>query len=373
MRASLLEDNQLVDKMSPCFFGRICMCTQDFKLHARALLVHRYSMLRQLAHCLLLLGVCCVSTRAQLPPARLMDTNYTITGQVTTPSGRPVAHALVKLTMRGGGSRQVLTNEQGRYEFDDLKAGGFFLVANTTTYPEIRSAMVECNTSPLTDHLNVNLTLAEDLNAAETTKPSVISVAEAEQKVPKEARKAFLDGLKFKKDQPDKAQLSFSRAIELFPEYFQALSERGDLYIFQQRLDQATDDFDNALKANPHYGPALRGAGYCRLENRKYAEAIDDFQQSITAEPNNSNTHLLLGIASLELDQREAAKQVLQKALSLGAVRAHIYLGNLYAREGAYKQAADELHAYLNAEPLAIDAGKIKEREAEWRSRSTAP
>jgi Tfp pilus assembly protein PilF len=54
----------------------------------------------------------------------------------------------------------------------------------------------------------------------------------------------------------------------------------------------------------------------------------------------------LLGIANLELDRREAAKASLAKALLINppAIRAHIYLANLYAKDHQFKEAADELH-----------------------------
>jgi tetratricopeptide (TPR) repeat protein len=141
-------------------------------------------------------------------------------------------------------------------------------------------------------------------------------------------------------------------------------------------LDEAAADFDRALKLNAHYGPALRGAGYCKLEKKEFVEAIDLFEKSIFVDPNNANTHLLLGIANLELDRREPARAALQKALGFNTQpvpRAHIYLANLYARERQYLQAADELHKYIEADPLAPDAAGMKEIEAKWRARATVP
>jgi len=53
--------------------------------------------------------------------------------------------------------------------------------------------------------------------------------------------------------------------------------------------------------------------------------------------------------------------------------RAHIYLANLYARERQYLQAADELHKYIEADPMAKDAAELREIEAKWRARTTPP
>src|SRR5919202_1814347 len=133
-------------------------------------------------------------------------------------------------------------------------------------------------------------------------------------------------------NKPDHALASFNSAVELYPDYFQALAARGDLHILRRELAEAVADFERALKLNPRYGPALHGAGYCKLEQREFAEAIQYLEKSITAQPDNANSYLLLGIANLELDRREPARVALFKALTFNSpheLRAHIYLGNL--------------------------------------------
>jgi tetratricopeptide (TPR) repeat protein len=183
--------------------------------------------------------------------------------------------------------------------------------------------------------------------------------------------------VRFKEEgQRDKALERFSRAIELYPDYFQAMYERGDLYVTQRKLNEAAADFAHALKVDDHYGPALRGSGYCKLEKKEFAQAIDDFERSLSAEPDNANTYLLLGIANLELNRREPARQALQKALGFSAQpvpRAHIYLANLFALEHQYQQAADELRKYLDAEPTTADAAEMRKIEAQWRARAAVP
>ena len=319
---------------------------------------------------LILAGITAATGQAQ-------GDTFLITGQVTFFNGRPAARVIVTLATRTGMSRQAFTNDQGRFEFTDIGGGGFTLTASNPADPKQRSEVVERETPSrlLTDHLYVNLILGEG-DPGKISKPGVITVEEAEQKVPKEARKAFRQGLKFKEDNDlVKALQSFSQAITLYPDYVRALVERGDLYIAQHKLDDAAAEFYRALKVNDRDGPALRGAGYCQLEKKEFAGAIELFEKSISADPNNANTLLLLGIANLELDQREPAKAALLKALSLNppAVRAHIYLANVYAQERLYLQAADELHKYIEAEPLAAESAPMRDREAKWRALAAAP
>ena len=341
----------------------------------------RYSASRMLAGVVILAGMACVDGHAQQQPLPSQPPQplriFTIQGQVSLPDGRPAVHVLVTLTTSAS-RRQTYTGEQGRFEFPSMEAGGYSLTASSVAEPKLVSETLETNTNrTATNALNVNLILREAPDGTKKPRARAISAVEAEQRIPKEARKAFSQGVRFKEEgQRDKALERFSRAIELFPDYFQAMSERGDLYVVQRKLNEAAADFAHALKVDDHYGPALRGSGYCKLEKKEFAQAIDDFERSLSAEPDNANTYLLLGIANLELNRREPARQALQKALGFSTQpvpRAHIYLANLFALEHLYQQAADELHKYLEAEPAAADATQMREMEAQWRARAGAP
>lgn len=326
-------------------------------------------------------AVACLSGQAQQqplpsePPQPLKI--FTIQGQVSLPDGRPAVHVLVTISTSSS-RRQTYTGEQGRFEFPSMEAGGYSLTASSPAEPKLISETLETNTNrTATSSLNVSLILREAPDGTKKPRARAITAVEAEQRIPKEAHKAFSQGARFKEEgQREKALDSFSRAIELFPEYFQAMSERGDIYVVQRKLNEAAADFARALKIDDHYGPALRGAGFCRLEKKEFVEAIDHFERSLSADPDNANTYLLLGIANLELDRREPARQALKKALGFNTQpvpRAHIYLANLFALEHLYQQAADELHKYLEAAPGAADANGMREMEAQWRARATAP
>lgn len=304
---------------------------------------------------------------------------YTIQGQVTLPEGMPAGQIVVTLVSRSGVPRQTYTTEHGRFEFNDIPEGGYVLSARSLTDSKLSADAVEADTTrTATGDLTVNLVLRKDAApSGALRKAEAVSVAEVGQKVPKQARQAFKDALKFREEnQTDRALRSLGRAVELFPEYFQALAERGDLLIVGGKLSEAAEDFARALKVNPRYGPALRGAGYCKLEKREFEEAAKYLEQATTARPDDSNAYLLLGIAYLELDRREQAEGALVKALSFDTrreLRAHIHLGNLYARSGRYREAADQLRKYLEATPDDPEAARLSEVEARWRARAAAP
>ena len=313
--------------------------------------------------------------RSTLPSATRLATIYV---QVSLPNGRPAGGALVTLRPTRGAPSIGFANDSGRLEFPGMPEVQYSVTATSPSDPNLISDAIEMNPSLTANgNLTVQLLLRDRSDHTKSPKAGVVRAGENEQKIPREARKAFNEGLKFKgNDEPIKALESFNRAVALYHDYYQAFSERGDVNVSQRKLEEAAADFDRALKINAHYGPALRGSGYCKLEKKEFADAIELFEKSLSNDPNNANTHLLLGIANLELDRREPAREALKKALSFDtqpAPRAHIYLANLYAREHQYLEAANELHKYIEADPVAADAGGMREIEAKWRARAAAP
>lgn len=338
---------------------------------------------RRLLTTVALLAACAASSvRAQERPVAVPPKPtkiFTVQGQVSLPEGKPAAGSVVvTLTTRGGAVRQAYTNDLGRFEFEGMEEGTYTLAATSLNDPALRSESVVTDSSrTATGNLNVSLTLRREAKADRVRPAEVLTAAEAEQRVPKEALKAFRQAAKFRKNnEPDKALASYTRAVEIYPEYFQALAARGDLLVTRRRLAEAAADFERALKLNAQYAPALRGSGYCKLERREFAEAAKDLEKAVSAQPDNANTYLLLGIAYLELDRRPAAKEALFKALGSGSrqeLRAYIYLANLYAREHQYREAAEELHKYLEAVPGDPEAPKLRAVETRWLALAASP
>jgi tetratricopeptide (TPR) repeat protein len=326
-----------------------------------------------------LIRLAVVALQAVLPISATAQGNFMIVGTVSLPNGNPAAHVIVRISALSGMTREINTDAQGRYEFIGLPAGRYRMTVVNPEDPDQFIDPVDADTSRSAgNRLLIYLYLRTSPSSAKSgSKPGVVTLAEASQQIPKDARKAYEDAVRLKRDnKADKALASVNRAIEIYPEYFQALAERGELRITKGQIAEAAEDFDRALKLNENYGPALRGAGYCKLEQQKFSEAIRYFEQAISTEPRVARTHLFLGIANLALDQREPARKALQQALKIDAdqaVTAHVYLADLYAREEHYREAADELRAYLEARPTAPNAARLKAKEADLRARSKHP
>lgn len=301
--------------------------------------------------------------------------NITIFGRVVLPNGEPASRAHVKVVMSSGFNREVITDDQGRYEMQGILAGRYQLFATNPDAPEQVSERAESDsTRSYANRLQIDLYLRLPMHSGKReAKPGTVNVAEAAQNIPKPARKAYDQGMKLQKEnQAEKALIAFNQAIELYPEYFQALTERANLLMQQNKLREAETDFNQALKFNAKYPSALRGIGYCQIQQKMFAVALGNLEKSYALEPNVPLTLLLLGYANLSLDRYEEARQCLQQALKIGpevAARAHVYLAEVYAHEQKFKEAADEIRAYLKAKPDAADAASLRKMETDWRAR----
>jgi tetratricopeptide (TPR) repeat protein len=301
--------------------------------------------------------------------------NFVVFGRVSLPDGKPAARVRVKLDGARGLTRETQTDDQGNYEFRGLGAGRYQMSATNPADPEQYSnPAISDTTRAYSNRLQIDIYLRLPLHSKKGDhKPGTLNVREATQNIPKPARQAYEKGLKFQNEnQTEKALAGFNQAIEIYPQYFQALTDRGNLLMQQNRLAEAMADFERALQINGQYSPALRGAGYCNIQQRKYEVAIGLLEKSLIYEPKIALTHMLLGYANLSLNRYEQAKGELQQALKLGpdsVVRARVYLAEVLAHEQKFKEAADEIRAYLRMRPGAQDAESLRKLEADWRAR----
>jgi tetratricopeptide (TPR) repeat protein len=303
---------------------------------------------------------------------------FIVFGRVALPDGKPATRVRVFIETLNGLKRETLSDDQGNYEFRSLGAGRYKLSATNPEEPRQFSEPAESDTTrAFANRLQVNIYLRLPQDEKREARPGTVHVAEVAQNIPKPARKAYEQGLRLQKEnQAEEALAQFNQAIELYPDYFQALTERANLLMTRNRLAEAETDFGRAVLLNGKYAPALRGIGYCQIQQRRFDIAVDNLEKAVSLEPQVALTHLLLGYARLSLNQYDQAKQALQQALKLGpesAARAHVYLGEVLAHEQKFKEAAAELRQYLKLKPEAADAAHLKELETEWRTRSKAP
>jgi len=284
---------------------------------------------------------------------------------VRLPDGTHARRARVRATSQSGYAHEVFTNDQGRYEIRELPRGRFSLSAVNLEDPDQVSESAETDTMRVFSNLiTVNLFLRNRPDRTqEVPRSLVLSARDAAERVPKEAQKAFENGLKLgEENRLAQAEGSYGKAIAIYPSYRQALIERGNLRLAAGRLDDASTDFARVLKLDPHSGPALRGSGVCKFQLGRFPEAVSDLEKAAAAEPDVAKTQMFLGLALMAQDDRERAAASLQRALSLdpkGSARAHVHLASILFKQNRPAEAAAQLDAYLEAVPNAPDRDRL--------------
>jgi tetratricopeptide (TPR) repeat protein len=357
------------------FESRIVICR--IVISARTLIAFR-TRLRPAAFSLLtlLLASVCMSSALFAQATSVSPAPYVILGSVSLPDGSLAGQVAVRLTSTTGYERQMFTDDNGRYEFRDLPRGHYFLSASNPEDRDQVSDDAEVDTSrAFITRITVNLSLRyKPVKAVQQPAGSpVITAKESAQHVPRKALKVFDRGVKFSREgKAEQAEQELTRALRIFPDYFQAFCERGSLYIAQGRIAEAREDFQRALQINPEYGPALCGFGICEFHLGKYIDAIDYLEKAVTAEPTVSRNYFLLALAYGALDRWGAARMAFLQALNLdpkGAARAHFHLANIYIRENRLEEAISELDAYLSTVPDAPDKDEVLALKARLRQK----
>jgi len=314
---------------------------------------------------------------ASIAGAAIRQGGFIIFGRVNLPNGRPPTTRM-KVFIEGvnGLRRDILSDDQGNYEFRGMSGGRYRIYATNPDAPEQYCDPVEGDTTrAYSNRLQVDINLKLPLHKEKKdANPGIVSASEAAQNIPKSARRAYEEALKLQKEnRAEQALARFNQAIELYPEYFQALTERANLLMGGGKLTEAAADFERALRLNDKYVPALRGVGYCQIQQKQFEAAVSNLERAFVMEPKVPLTLLLLGYANLSLSRFEAAKQCLEEALKLGpesSARAHVYLAEVFAHEQKFKEAADSIRRYLALKPDAADAAELRKMESDWRARA---
>jgi tetratricopeptide (TPR) repeat protein len=133
-----------------------------------------------------------------------------------------------------------------------------------------------------------------------------------------DARKAYNDALgnedlgKF-----DEAEQLYRRAIEIDPNYCDAMDNLGKLLRQQGRIDEAIDWYKQSLEILPDNTVAIQNLASAYLFQGKWEEAIQEYERLTEIAPENPEGFYGLGTTYLNLQQPEKAVEFLETADTL--------------------------------------------------------
>lgn len=287
--------------------------------------------------------------------------SFTIMGSVRDQSGQAVTGVRASLLDDNYGNlRTSFVDASGRFRFAGLSSGVYIVRIEThgTAYEE-QSQRLELQAMRIRGAGNemIPLDFALKLKKGQPI-PSRESVFV--QAVPEAAKAEYEKGaasLRSNKSEPGFAALR--KAIEIFPDYFEALELLGTEQVRRGEFEPALPALTRALEVNKRASKSYYALGVAHLKLNRHAEAVVSLGKATELDPNNPNTFMMLGLAqgnNRSLDQAEAS---FKKALRLGgaaAAEAHFYLAGIYNKQERYRESWQELELYLK------EAKDIKDR-----------
>jgi VWFA-related protein len=196
---------------------------------------------------------------------------------------------------------------------------------------------------------------------------------------PKEAQAAYNAGTKAAR-QNDKAKacLDFQRAVELYPDYYQAWLALGRVQMLQNEEAKARTSLKTAIRINPRYTEAHLPLAALELGAQRWQDLADVTDRLLSMAPDDyPQAWLFNGIARLNLKQPDKAEASARRALQLDpqnrfpAIR-HL-LGTILSQRGDAAGATEHFRKYLELAPDSADAGAVREKLKELQNKDEAP
>jgi tetratricopeptide (TPR) repeat protein len=182
-----------------------------------------------------------------------------------------------------------------------------------------------------------------------------------------------------KQGELQKAEKNFRSALELKPEFPEALYNYGSLLRKQGKAEDAARNYAAALRLKPDFADVHLSFGALLADQRKWSEAIAEFNAALRNDPANPNIHFNLGAAyNAKGESAEAAKHFAEACrLRPEDAEARESLGLLLLSQGKPGEAVSCFQESARLQPnakahyelaLALDAsGQAEKAITEYR------
>jgi Flp pilus assembly protein TadD len=302
---------------------------------------------------------------------------FSIVGSVRDDTGHTISSIRVSLEDENSQPiRSVFADASGRFQFRGLRAGNYRVRVETVGMPfepasvsvDLQS-MTNSNINPSTTDIPtpVDITLRRKKSPAGAPPAVVFS-----QDIPPPAREEFNRGASNINKDTASGIVALKKAIEIFPDYFDALELLGTQYVKLGQFENAAPILVRAVAVNDKAATSMYALGVAYLKLNRFNESIEWLQNAAAHDSGNPNVHLMLGLAygnNHSLDQAETALKTAYQLGGAGAADAHLYLAGIYNKRERYGEAWRELELYLKEAKGLKDTTQIKEMIAKLKAK----
>lgn len=288
-----------------------------------------------------------------------------IRGRIFKPDGKPLSRAIIRLFEDGTGREvgRLYSDDSGRFEFP-VPPGQYIVEVDPVTDPdlEIQRQFIHAIVGPNVrggEVTHADFWLKKKKGAA-----PMMGEPKFEQEVPPEAARDYRKAMETMSATPDEAHELLRKALQAYPDYYDALVALGTEYAKKDHLDHAMVVLVRALEINPKSARANYALGVTLYKKQRYDLAAKAFRRADAITADNANVQMYLGLALAKAEQNDEAETTLKRAYSLGAKgvpELHLALAQVYVAKKRYKEAAAELRTLLKETPNLADRKKVEE------------
>ena len=288
------------------------------------------------------------------PRNQLSTTRYSnsITGSVRAADNRPLGNIRVELRDNTGNMvNTVSTGLGGEFEFRQVAQGTYRVIAVSGVDQAEERVEVTAWSTPV----NLRLSGTKPPSPGER---GTISVGQ--YKVPERARDELRKAREAsEKGKTEEAQTHVAKALEIYPNYADALTMRGILKLAARNAEGAVEDLQHAIECDGSYAMAYLVLGSAFNSQAKFDDAIRALQRGETLSPGAWQTHFEMGKAYLGKTDYPSSLHELDRAQSLAPagyplirlIRAHVLM-----QLDRYADAMTDLQTFLDKNPEGPDA-----------------
>jgi len=304
---------------------------------------------------------------------------FRIIGSVRDDRGQVVSS--VRVTLEDENSHSlgtVFSDSSGRFQFTRIRAGTYRVTVETVGLPfENRSVTIDLQSLSQTGITSTTEepTLVDIVLRRKGPAPGPAPAVVFAQVIPPAAREEFNQGASNIKKDKETGVASLKKAIELFPDYFDALEMLGTEYVKAAQFENAVPVLQKAVDVNGKAYASMYGLGVAYLNLNRFEESLAWLQKANEGDPSNPNVFMMQGLAFGRTGRLSESETALKKAYQLGgpsAADAHLYLAGIYNNQDRFGEAWRELELYLKEAKGIKDKTKINDMITSLKAKEKA-
>jgi len=270
-------------------------------------------------------------------------------------TGLPAAKVPIRLELFGGGIIDSSeTDPRGRFRFPNLQRGYYRVVIKAPGY------------RPMQQDADLQVVFRSILifDLVEESSNTLAFVDVVDARAPAEARDELVKGrLALAKKDNAEATLHLRRAVNLYPQFYQAHLLLGTTFLNLKDWPQAEGSFQRALEIKPDSAPATLALGEIFWREKRFEEAEKTLLDGLKLDDKSWHGHFTLGRLYFERDQIAKAAPAIGRTLQLKPdfAEAHLLAGNILLKVNQPQRALSEYQEYLKLEPKGEFATATRE------------